>query len=70
MLDEVPVLLTPTELAKKLNVPVSWIREKTRRRARLRDADPLPVVKLGKYSRFEWGKVAAWLQRQSLTNRA
>jgi excisionase family DNA binding protein len=59
------VLLTPAQLAERLAVPVSWIREKTRERARVRDEDPLPVVRLGKYVRFRWSDVAAWLQRQS-----
>jgi hypothetical protein len=59
------VLLTPTQLAERLAVPTSWIREKTRLRARERDHDPLPVVRLGKYVRFDWHAVEAWLQRQS-----
>lgn len=57
-------LLTPEELAAKLAVPQSWIREKTRERARVRDKDPLPVVRLGKYVRFSWPAVQAWLARQ------
>jgi excisionase family DNA binding protein len=59
------VLLTPAQLSERLAVPVSWIREKTRERARVRDDDPLPVVRLGKYVRFRWSDVEAWLQRQS-----
>jgi len=58
------VLLTPGELAVRLSVPQSWIREKTRERARIRDNDPLPVVRLGKYVRFSWPAVEAWLARQ------
>jgi hypothetical protein len=58
-------LLTPAQLAERLSVPQSWIREKTRNRARVRDADPLPVLRLGKYCRFDWSNVAAWLARQS-----
>lgn len=58
------VLLTPAELAARLAVPQSWVREKTRERARLRDKDPLPVVRLGKYVRFSWAAVESWLQRQ------
>jgi len=58
------VLLTPAELASRLAVPPTWIREKTRERARLRDSDPLPVVRLGKYVRFSWPAVEAWLSRQ------
>lgn len=59
------ILLTPQQLAERLVVPVSWIREKTRERARERDEDPLPVVRLGKYCRFRWTDVEAWLERQS-----
>ncbi len=59
------VLLTSPQLAAKLNVPASWVREKTRRRALTRDQDPLPVVRLGKYVRFSWPAVEAWLARQS-----
>jgi excisionase family DNA binding protein len=58
-------LLTPAQLAERLAVPVSWIREKTRKRARVRDEDALPVVRLGKYVRFRWSDVEAWLERQS-----
>jgi len=58
------VLLTPAELAARLAVGESWVREKTRERARLRDEDPLPCVRLGKYVRFSWAAVEAWLQRQ------
>jgi len=57
-------LLTPQQLAERLAVPPSWVREKTRERARLRDKDPLPVVRLGKYVRFSWPAVEAWLARQ------
>ncbi|HXZ11861.1 MAG TPA: helix-turn-helix domain-containing protein [Candidatus Sulfotelmatobacter sp.] len=58
------VLLTPAELAARLAVPQSWVREKTRERARQHDRDPLPVVRLGKYVRFSWAAVQAWLARQ------
>jgi hypothetical protein len=58
------VLLTPEQLAEKLCVPQTWVREKTRERARQRDKDPLPVVRLGKYVRFSWPAVEAWLARQ------
>ncbi len=65
------VLLTPAQLAEKLSVPPSWIKEKTRTRARVRDRDPLPCVRLGKYIRFRWADVETWLARQSdLTKRS
>jgi predicted DNA-binding transcriptional regulator AlpA len=60
------VLLTPKQLSEKLSVPVSWIREKSRERARVRDSDPLPIVRLGKYVRFRWSDIEAWLVRQSV----
>lgn len=60
----ITTLLTPEQLSEKLNVPPSWVREKTRERARIRDKDPLPVVRLGKYVRFSWPAVEAWLARQ------
>jgi hypothetical protein len=59
------ILLTPEQLAKKLSVPPTWVREKTRERARVRDSDPLPVIRLGKYVRFDPVAVDAWLARQS-----
>ena len=57
-------LLTPKQLSKRLNLPVSWIREKSRKRARERDNDPLPLVRLGKYVRFDWNEVKCWIERQ------
>jgi excisionase family DNA binding protein len=61
----IAVLLTPEQLAERLAVPVSWVREKTRERARLRDENPLPVCRLGRYVRFRWSDVEAWLERQN-----
>ncbi len=52
-------LLTPHELATRLKVPVSWVYEKTRRRSH----DSLPTIRLGKYLRFHWPDVAAWVER-------
>ncbi len=52
-------LLTPQELAERLRVPVSWVYEKTRRRSH----DSLPTIRLGKYLRFHWPDVAAWVER-------
>ena len=54
-------LLTPGELAERLKVPASWVYEKTRARSR----DPLPVIRLGKYMRFNWPDVVAWLQQHA-----
>jgi len=45
-------LLTPDELAKVLSVSLSWVYERSR------PGNPqLPVIKLGKYSRFSLPQV-------------
>ncbi len=56
-------VLDATELAKRWNVPASWVREHTRDRA----ADPIPTVRLGRYVRFEWGSPSLmrwWCKRR------
>ena len=45
-------LITATELAKRLNVPVSWIYRRTRL-----GQEAIPHVKMGKYVRFDWDAV-------------
>ena len=50
-------LLDAKEVAARLNVPVSWVREQTR-------LDAIPHVRLGRYVRFEWPEVEAWIERQ------
>jgi excisionase family DNA binding protein len=50
-------LLDAAEVADRLNVPVSWVREQTR-------ADAIPHLKLGRYVRFEWDAVVGWLEGQ------
>jgi excisionase family DNA binding protein len=52
-----PQLLTVTEIAQKLRVPVSWVYERTRRRGYER----MPHIKLGKYLRFDVLAVSEWL---------
>jgi excisionase family DNA binding protein len=47
-------LLTAAEVAKLLNVPVSWVRESTRSGA-------MPCVRLGRYVRFDPADVEAWI---------
>jgi len=53
------------ELARRLTVPASWIRDQVRARSQ----DPLPHVNLGKYVRFLWGSPALelWIQRHIVT---
>jgi excisionase family DNA binding protein len=50
-------IITPEELAARLKVPDSWVYEKTRGRCR----NPIPCLRLGRYVRFDWTAVAAWL---------
>jgi hypothetical protein len=57
-------LLTAEQLAERLNVPATWVREQTRSRAL--DTDPLPHLRLGRYVRFRWEspELEAWLLRR------
>jgi len=58
-------ILTPEQLADRLQVGVRWVYEQTRNREGMRDPDPLPFRKMGKYLRFYWPEVREWLDRQS-----
>lgn len=51
-------LLTVSEIAKTLRVPVSWVYGRTRRRG----LERLPHIKLGKYLRFDPNTVYEWLK--------
>ncbi len=51
-------LLTVREVAELLSVPPSWIYERTRRRGLTR----LPHLKVGKYVRFRFSDVEAYLE--------
>jgi hypothetical protein len=57
-------LLTPEQLGERLKVPVSWCYENTRKRASVRNVDPLPCIRMGKYLRFYWPEVEKWLERR------
>ena len=57
-------ILTPEELATRLKVQTSWIYEQTRHRGQLRNCDPLPHRKMGRYLRFVWPEVVQWFDRQ------
>ena len=50
-------LIDSGELAARLRVPVSWIRDHTRERTPKQER--LPCVRFGRYVRFEWG--SPWL---------
>ena len=51
-------LLTVTDVAEILKVPISWVYDRTRRRGMER----IPHIKLGKYLRFNASEVREWLQ--------
>ena len=53
-------LLTLQEMAARLKVPLSWIYSRTR----IKDSD-FPVIRVGKYCRFEAGAVMAWIEKQN-----
>ncbi len=53
-------ILTPQELAKRLKVKPGWVFEKLRPR----QPNPIPVIKMGRFLRFHWPTVAAWLESQ------
>jgi hypothetical protein len=50
------------ELARRWNLPESWVRDQVRRRS----ADPLPHIRFGKYVRYRWGslELEAWAERR------
>ena len=54
---EAEPLLTVSEVATLLRVPVSWVYERTRRRGQER----LPHLKMGKYLRFRAGEIQHYL---------
>ncbi len=58
-------LLTVEQVGELLNVPRSWVYERTRRRG----LERLPHLKLGKYLRFEEGAVREFLERQRVSVR-
>lgn len=57
-------VLTPSEVAKRLGVPPSWVYEQTRARASRRSGKPFPYRKIGKYLRFNWRDVNDWVNEQ------
>jgi hypothetical protein len=56
-------LIDAEQLARKWNVPVSWVRDRTR--GRTPREDRIPCVRLGRYVRFRWpsADLDAWLER-------
>jgi hypothetical protein len=65
-------ILTPQQLAERLQVKLSWVYEMSRSRGRhgrnggRGQSQPLPVMRCGRYLRFFWPDVCEWLRsRQS-----
>lgn len=60
----VPELIDSAELATRLRVPESWIRNRTR--ARTPREERIPCLRLGRYVRFEWGSIplSEWLAKK------
>ena len=54
-------IITTEILAERLHVDVPWVYEKLRKGR----ANPLPVFRIGRYLRFDWKAVCAWLQATS-----
>lgn len=62
MISNDPEIIDADELAKRLNLPASWVRDQVRSRA----LDPIPCLRFGRYVRFQWGHPTLdnWLERR------
>ena len=58
-------LIKIEELAERLQVPKSWLYERTRRA----EHNGFPVVKCGKYCRFQYSKVIEYLKTNGQESR-
>jgi hypothetical protein len=56
-------IMTAEQVAHRLQVTRAFIFEKTRSRC----PKPIPAIRIGKYLRFNWASVAAWLAKQEGT---
>ena len=56
-------IIDSAELAKRLRLPESWIREQVRSRT----TDPIPCLRFGRYVRFRWGHphLIEWIERRA-----
>ena len=56
-------VIDSNELAKRLNVPESWVRSRSNLK---RTNDPIPHLRCGRSVRFSWGSdiLREWLERQ------
>jgi hypothetical protein len=53
-------ILTPEQLSARLQVPVSWVYKHSN--------NSLPVLRCGRYLRFSWPDVCAWLRSEKKTD--
>lgn len=53
-------LIDADELARRLNLPVSWVRS----HCRARTTDEIPATRFGRYVRFDWTspKLQQWIR--------
>ena len=54
-------ILTPEQLAEGLQVPLSWVYKKSASRG----PRSIPVLRCGRYLRFWWPDVCAWLRSEN-----
>ncbi len=59
-------LLTVRQVAELLQVPVSWVYGRMRKRS----LEQLPAYRLGKYWRFDRNEVLAWVVRHQANREA
>ncbi len=57
-------LVTPHKMAEILQVPVSWIYRQTM----ITEPGSIPVIRVGKYLRFEPGAVIEWIRQKNMRN--
>lgn len=57
-------ILTPAQLASRLQVKLSWIYEKSRTGGTHGRA-PLPVMRVGRYLRFYWPDIVEWMRNEN-----
>jgi hypothetical protein len=56
-------VLTPQELARRLKVGIGWVYEKSRKAGKHnKKTGPLPTLRMGRYLRFYWPDVVAWMR--------
>jgi predicted DNA-binding transcriptional regulator AlpA len=54
-------IITPAQLAERLQVPETWVYAKTRKRCQ----NPIPFIAVGRFIRFDWPTIVEWLRKQT-----